>query len=160
MTAPIRRDSVRCTLGKYAVARNAVRFVNRVCVCVCVCVCVHRTSVIPRKGRSILLARKARGFGKGKWVGFGGKLNPGETPMQANYREMLEETGVCVDDATKCGLILFTFDCKPNLFLEVHVFCSAKSFDNVTLDDEFEGTTPTWFNENEIPFKVRASKSM
>lgn len=83
-------------------------------------------------------------------------MKPGETPEQANYREMLEETGVRVDDAKKTGLILFTFDCKPGLFLEVHVFSSAKSFDNVTLDDEFEGSTPTWFAEEDIPFDVSA----
>lgn len=68
---------------------------------------------------------------------------------------MLEETGVRVDDAKKIGLILFTFDCAPGLFLEVHIFSTAKSFDNVTLDDEFEGKSPTWFAENDIPFKVR-----
>ena len=36
--------------------------------------------------RRVLLGLKKRGFGAGKWNGFGGKLEPGETIEQAAKR--------------------------------------------------------------------------
>lgn len=110
--------------------------------------------MIPKKNGQILLARKGRGFGKGKWVGFGGKVSSGETVEQANTREMMEETGVRVDEARKIGLILFTFDCAPEYYLEVHLFESNASFDTITLNDEYVGD-PVWFPVESIPFSVR-----
>lgn len=44
----------------------------------------------------ILLGMKKRGFGMGKWNGFGGKVEPGETIEEGALREMAEESGVCV----------------------------------------------------------------
>lgn len=43
---------------------------------------------------SVLLGLKKRGFGTGKWNGFGGKVEPGETIRQAAIREMKEEAGI------------------------------------------------------------------
>lgn len=91
------------------------------------------------------MGKKARGFGKGKWVGFGGKQRPGESISQANSREIAEETGVVLreEDVRKVGLLLFTFDVNPSLYLEVHVFdTSANLFEDstsLTLNDEYEG---------------------
>lgn len=42
----------------------------------------------------ILLAMKKRGFGEGKWNGAGGKVEAGETIVQAASRELREETGI------------------------------------------------------------------
>jgi hypothetical protein len=36
--------------------------------------------------RRLLLGLKKRGFGQGKWNGFGGKVEPGETITQAALR--------------------------------------------------------------------------
>ena len=36
--------------------------------------------------RRILLGMKKRGFGAGKWNGFGGKLEPGESVQEAAKR--------------------------------------------------------------------------
>lgn len=105
---------------------------------------------------SILVAKKARGFGKGKWVGFGGKQQPDESISEANLREMAEETGIVLreEEVSKVGLLLFTFDVNPSLFLEVHVFdCdSGKTcFTSMTLNDEYEGE-PTWMKRADIPY--------
>ncbi|MEZ5557312.1 MAG: 8-oxo-dGTP diphosphatase [Pseudomonadales bacterium] len=45
-------------------------------------------------GAKVLLIRKLRGHGAGKINGPGGKLEPGETPLQCALRETEEETGV------------------------------------------------------------------
>lgn len=42
----------------------------------------------------ILLAMKKRGFGEGKWNGAGGKVDTGETIIEAASRELREETGI------------------------------------------------------------------
>lgn len=52
------------------------------------------TLVFLRRGDEILLAMKKRGFGKGRWNGAGGKVEPGETIEQAMVREAQEEIGV------------------------------------------------------------------
>ena len=42
----------------------------------------------------ILLGMKKRGFGVGRWNGFGGKVKDGETVKQTVKREMEEEVGI------------------------------------------------------------------
>ena len=44
----------------------------------------------------VLLGYKKAGFGLGKYTGFGGKVEAGETPGEAAARELVEETGVWV----------------------------------------------------------------
>ena len=44
----------------------------------------------------VLLGRKRRGMGVGKWNGFGGKIEPGETMRQCAARELREESGITV----------------------------------------------------------------
>ena len=39
-----------------------------------------------RDGERLLLGMKKRGFGAGKWNGFGGKVDPGETILQGAVR--------------------------------------------------------------------------
>ena len=43
------------------------------------------TLVYIRDEENILLGMKKRGFGVGKWNGFGGKVQPGETILQGKY---------------------------------------------------------------------------
>jgi len=46
----------------------------------------------------ILLGMKKRGHGEGKWNGFGGKVEEGETIEEATRRETKEESGVEVEE--------------------------------------------------------------
>ena len=45
----------------------------------------------------MLLARRGKALGRGTWAFPGGKLELGETPLEAAHRELLEETGVQAD---------------------------------------------------------------
>lgn len=97
----------------------------------------------------ILLGMKKRGFGAGRWNGFGGKVQAGETIEQAAKREILEEAGIVVNKMEKVGLIDFEFQGNPEI-LEVHVF-RANDFEGQP--GESEEMSPTWYDVNEIPFE-------
>jgi 8-oxo-dGTP pyrophosphatase MutT (NUDIX family) len=65
-------------------------------------------SFLQEDGR-VLLAMKKRGFGEGRWNGYGGKVKEGETIEQAARREILEESGLQVTGLEKRGEVDFTF---------------------------------------------------
>ena len=76
------------------------------------------TLVLPIDGdppRRVLLGLKKEGFGAGKITGFGGKVEPDETPAMAAGRELKEETGIMVSDSELCevGELCFCFPRRP-----------------------------------------------
>lgn len=97
----------------------------------------------------ILLGMKKRGFGAGKWNGFGGKVLPEETIEDAAKRETQEEAGIEAKNLQKTGIIEFEFKGNPEI-LEVHIF---KSDNFLGEPIETEEMKPQWFNIDEIPFK-------
>ena len=60
-------------------------------------------------GEHVLLGTKTTGFGRGKVVGVGGHVEPGETALQAVCREVMEEISVVVEaaDLIPAGIIDF-----------------------------------------------------
>ena len=65
------------------------------------------TLLFVRRGGEVLLIRKKRGHGAGKINGPGGKVDAGETPLEAAVRETREETGIEVLDAELRGEFRF-----------------------------------------------------
>lgn len=98
---------------------------------------------------NILLGMKKRGFGVGKWNGFGGKVLLTETIEEAVRREVQEEAGIEVKDLTKMGILDFIFIDRTDI-LEVHVFKSEEFSGTVTESEEMK---PQWFQIEEIPFE-------
>ena len=104
---------------------------------------------IIRDGR-ILLQRKAAGrFGEGKWNGAGGKLKPGEDPVDGVIREVLEETGLRIREPRRHGLLDHYFGDRSAPAWSVHVF-SATEFEGEPVGGE-EGEL-RWFAVGEIPY--------
>ncbi|XDV12712.1 hypothetical protein PO909_001308 [Leuciscus waleckii] len=103
--------------------------------------------LVVQPGR-VLLGMKKRGFGAGKWNGFGGKVQTGETIEQAARRELLEESGLTVDTLLKIGNIKFEFIGETEL-LDVHVFRADTYKGEPTESDEMR---PQWFDTDKIPF--------
>jgi 8-oxo-dGTP diphosphatase/2-hydroxy-dATP diphosphatase len=101
------------------------------------------------KAPEILLGMKKRGFGAGRWNGFGGKLNDGESIEDAARREIKEEVGLEVGELFEQGILDFELPDEPNI-LEVHVF---KVLEFVGEPVETEEMKPQWFNVRAIPFK-------
>lgn len=67
---------------------------------------------IENKGCYLMLYRnrKPDDPNEGKWLGIGGKLEPGETADECNRREVLEETGLIIRNAHFHGVIEFRSD--------------------------------------------------
>src|SRR3989344_310455 len=65
----------------------------------------------------VLLGMKKRGFGEGRFNGFGGKVDEGETIEDAARREVLEECGLSVHNLEKRGILEFSFEKNPEEML-------------------------------------------
>lgn len=97
----------------------------------------------------ILLGLKKRGFGAGRWNGFGGKIDPGETIEQAATRELKEEAGITAIDLRPRGVISFTFEKEPDTKCEVNIFATSKFTGELVETEEMK---PQWFAHSEIPY--------
>ena len=97
----------------------------------------------------VLLGMKKRGFGAGRWNGFGGKVNQEEAIETAALRELHEEAGITVKEIEQFGIIDFEFVNNPEI-LEVHIF---KCWKIEGEPQESEEMKPKWFHIKEIPLK-------
>jgi 8-oxo-dGTP diphosphatase len=95
----------------------------------------------------ILLIRKKRGLGAGKVNGPGGRLEPGETPIDAAIREVGEELCVVPHDVAKRGELAFQFTDGYALFC--HVFTAAGCAGEPQETDE---AVPLWTPLDAIPY--------
>ncbi len=102
-------------------------------------------------GQKLLLLRKSKGlFGEGKWNAPGGKLRPNEDPEECAIREVLEETGLIVQEIKQDGILKFYFGAKDAPDWIVYVF-STRSFRG-SANPGAEGEL-RWFSMNEIPYQ-------
>jgi 8-oxo-dGTP diphosphatase len=95
---------------------------------------------------SILLIRKKRGLGAGKINGPGGKIEPGESPLEAVLRETEEELGICPLQSRELGILHFQF--TDGLAILCHVYRADDFTGQVTETDE---AVPLWTPLDAIP---------
>ena len=64
---------------------------------------------LERGGQYLMLHRvkKENDENKDKWIGVGGKFEPGESPEDCVCREVREETGLALTDYRYCGIVTF-----------------------------------------------------
>ena len=101
---------------------------------------------VVKDGR-VLLIRKKRGLGAGKINGPGGKIEPGETALEAAIRETQEEIGVTPLAVQERGVLHFQFTDGYSLHCTVFV---ATDFEGEPI--ETIEATPFWFAFDAIPF--------
>ena len=106
------------------------------------------TLCLPFSDDQILLGMKKRGFGEGRFNGFGGKVNEGESLDAAAKRELEEECGLVANSLRPAGILEFTFVDEEKT-LEVHIF-AVEDYDGEP--KETEEMSPQWFSINNIPF--------
>jgi ADP-ribose pyrophosphatase YjhB (NUDIX family) len=105
------------------------------------------------QGNSILLGLKKRGFGEGRWNGYGGKPNPGESIEDAVIREVKEEMNVSLSKRhlEKVAVIDFYFTNAPkdkDWDQTVYVFFARKWKGE---PEETEEMRPQWFDYDKVP---------
>jgi 8-oxo-dGTP diphosphatase len=96
----------------------------------------------------VLLGKKKTSFGKGHYVGIGGRQEANETIEQTVVRECQEEIGITPLQFKKVGRLEFLFPHKLNWNQEVHVYTSTSWQGEPTDSDEI---TPQWFDKNKLP---------
>lgn len=106
------------------------------------------TLCLLQKDGQVLLGMKKRGFGEGRWNGFGGKLQQGESIEEATLRELREESGLIAKSLEKIGRIDFEFHDNRGHILEVHLYKSDDFEGEMAESDEM---LPQWFSEMEVP---------
>src|SRR5690349_13626070 len=92
------------------------------------------TLLFVRDGDSVLLIRKKRGLGAGKINAPGGRLEAGETPLQAAIREVEEE--VCVTPLAPVAHGTLSFQFTDGYKLHAHVFVAHAHNGSPTETDE------------------------
>ncbi|KIJ61438.1 hypothetical protein HYDPIDRAFT_69630, partial [Hydnomerulius pinastri MD-312] len=96
----------------------------------------------------LLLGYKKRGFGVDMYNGFGGKVEPGETPAQAAARELKEESGIDAPLEHAGTLLFLAVGSEWAFHIEVY---SARSYTGTpTETDEMR---PEWFSLSEASVK-------
>ena len=104
--------------------------------------------IILDERRGVLFAMKKRGWGKGRWNGYGGKIHKDEPVEEALKREVLEEAGVEPVSPQKMRVILFTLE-PEHKKAEVHIFRASGILGEPR---ETEEMRPEWFSADAIPY--------
>ena len=67
---------------------------------------------LEKDGKYLMLHRTAKDkdINKDKWIGVGGKFEPGETPEECLLREVYEETGLTLESYRFRGILTFCCD--------------------------------------------------
>lgn len=102
---------------------------------------------VVREGQ-VLLIEKKRGHGAGKVNGPGGKIDPGETPLECAVRETQEELLISVNNPHKVAELWFQMSDYPSILC--HVFL-AEDFHGTPR--ETEEAIPLWVPLDEIPYE-------
>ena len=102
---------------------------------------------VAREGR-LLLIEKKRGLGAGKINGPGGRLEPGESPLEAAVREVQEEVCVTPTGVAERGVLRFQF--TDGLALEGTVFTATGCEGEPRETDE---AVPVWFSRDALPYE-------
>ena len=100
---------------------------------------------VHKQGR-VLLIRKKRGLGAGKINGPGGRIEPGETPLECAVRETREELLITPVNVKPAGELFFHAEDMPKI--HGHVF-TATDYEGTPA--ETEEAIPLWTSVDDLP---------
>jgi 8-oxo-dGTP pyrophosphatase MutT (NUDIX family) len=97
----------------------------------------------------VLLGMKKRGFGAGKWNGYGGKVEAQESITDALVREVKEESALTIhsSNTTQIAHLKFYFEYVP--IFECHTFLITEWSGTPIETEEMK---PQWFSVENLPF--------
>ncbi|MFT3990314.1 MAG: 8-oxo-dGTP diphosphatase [Luteolibacter sp.] len=100
------------------------------------------------KGGEILLIEKKRGHGAGKINGPGGKIDPGETPLESIIRETQEELCITPVAPGKIGELHFAMSDYPSILCHVY-----RAEDFTGTPTETDEAVPVWYPVHAVPYE-------
>ena len=109
---------------------------------------IETVSIVYQHPR-ILLGMKKQRFGKGKYNGFGGEVEDGETLEQSVVRETLEEAGITIISPELMGKILFQFKSDE----QDHLVYFFRTMQYQGIPQESDEMKPEWFDIDNIPYE-------
>lgn len=95
----------------------------------------------------VLLIKKKRGIGEGRWNGPGGKIKEKESARDCAKRETYEEVKIVPEAPVKVGDLEFYFG--DEMKWHVHIFV-ADDFDGI--EKETDEAAPKWFRIERVPY--------
>lgn len=104
------------------------------------------TLMFVHKQGQVLLIRKKRGLGAGKINGPGGRVEPGETPLECAVRETREELLITPVNVRPAGELFFHAEDMPRI--HGHVFTAS---DYEGTPGETDEAIPMWTSVDELP---------
>jgi 8-oxo-dGTP diphosphatase len=114
---------------------------------------LEATLVFLVKDGKVLLARKTRHIGAGKWNGYGGGVEPGQSLIECAISECQQESGVEIRPADLQKVAEVTFhNTKTNgekFSCLVHVFTTEHWIGEPKESEEM--SKPKWFPINQLP---------
>lgn len=93
----------------------------------------------------LLRNKKQKDVNEGKWIGVGGRMEPGESPEDCICREVLEETGLTITEYRLRGVLTFSSEGWEDEY--IFVFTSDKYTGDLKECDEGE---LRWIDKTEI----------
>lgn len=100
-----------------------------------------------REARQVLLIHKKTGLGAGLINAPGGRIEPGETPLEAAVRETREEVNILVDDLRRRGELSFQF--LNGHSIRGYVFEARRWSGEPEQTPEAD---PFWCDEDSVPY--------
>lgn len=104
-------------------------------------------------GREVLLGLKRTGFGRGRVVALGGKVDGDESDLDAAVREVQEESGIVLhrSDLRPAGRISWSFPARPAWNMQSALFTADAEHGTPVPCDEIE---PRWYPVEAIPWEA------
>ncbi len=102
------------------------------------------------RANQVLLAKKKGGIGIGRYNGFGGKLEIGETFREAAVRELEEEAGLIAspNDLQMAGWLTLCFDGVPKFECRIFLLDKWQGRPRESTENEL----PVWFPFSLMPY--------
>ncbi len=102
-------------------------------------------------GREVLLGLKRTGFGTGRVVALGGKVDGDESDLDAAVREVEEESGIALrpSDLRYAGRISWSFPARPDWNMQSALFTAEAGHSVPVPCEEIE---PRWYPVDAIPW--------
>ena len=104
---------------------------------------------IQRDNKTLMLYRnkKKNDINQGKWIGVGGKFEPGESPEECLIREVKEEAGVTLTEFKLRGILTFQIMDEGSEPLYIFIYTASDFIGEIGECDE---GTLEWVDTNKI----------